>query len=78
MTARCDHCGRPERFNVLCPDCEQLVCETCGRVDCCCERATVCRWCGNPYDDHLAWRPPGAPVPRMPCTGLKAYFYPEE
>lgn len=32
----CDHCGKPERFNVLCPDCERLVCDGCGRVDCCC------------------------------------------
>jgi len=33
----CDHCGKPERFNVLCPECEDLVCEICGRVECCCD-----------------------------------------
>ena len=33
---RCDHCGKPERFCVLCPDCEALACELCGRVECCC------------------------------------------
>ena len=33
---RCDHCGRPERFNVLCAACEQLACSDCGRVKCCC------------------------------------------
>lgn len=79
MTARCDHCGKPERFNVLCAACEEATCETCGRVQCaCCCKPTVCRWCGETYDEHLNWRPAKAPVPRMPCTGLKAFFYPRE
>lgn len=34
----CDHCGKPERFNVLCPDCEALVCLECGCIECCCDR----------------------------------------
>lgn len=34
---RCDHCRKPESFNVLCPDCELLVCPGCGRVTCCCD-----------------------------------------
>jgi hypothetical protein len=33
---RCDHCGKPEAFNVLCPECEELACSECGRVECCC------------------------------------------
>lgn len=33
----CDHCGRPEKFNVLCPNCERFVCTDCGRVFCICE-----------------------------------------
>jgi hypothetical protein len=34
----CDHCGKPEKYNVLCGDCEQLVtCFNCGRVKCICE-----------------------------------------
>jgi hypothetical protein len=34
----CDHCGKAERFNVLCPDCEELACNECGRVECVCAR----------------------------------------
>jgi hypothetical protein len=33
---RCDHCGKPEPFNVLCSACEELACTDCGRVECCC------------------------------------------
>lgn len=36
LSQMCDHCGEPERFCVLCPDCEQLCCEDCGRVECVC------------------------------------------
>lgn len=32
----CDHCGKPEAFCVLCPDCEERACTSCGRVNCCC------------------------------------------
>jgi predicted Zn-ribbon and HTH transcriptional regulator len=32
----CDHCGKPERFCVLCAECEQLCCTECARVECCC------------------------------------------
>lgn len=32
----CDHCGKPEHFNVLCPECEELACSECGRVLCIC------------------------------------------
>ena len=32
----CDHCGKPEAFSVLCSDCEMLVCNECGRVECAC------------------------------------------
>lgn len=35
--SRCDHCGAPEPFGVLCAECEQLVCTDCGRVECCCK-----------------------------------------
>lgn len=79
MTARCDHCGEPERFNVLCPNCEAVVCETCGCVVCCCEDdRRLCVWCSKPYDAHLAWRAPDAPQPRMPCKGLRAHFLGEK
>lgn len=30
----CDYCGKPEEFNVLCPECERLVCVECGRPEC--------------------------------------------
>jgi hypothetical protein len=35
----CDHCGKPERFCVLCPDCERSCCTVCGRVECLCANA---------------------------------------
>lgn len=34
--SKCDNCGKPEAFNVLCPECEELCCNECGRVECCC------------------------------------------
>lgn len=33
----CDHCGTPEEFSILCPDCEAICCTDCGRVECCCD-----------------------------------------
>lgn len=38
----------------------------------------VCVWCGQRYEEHLDGRLPGAPVPRMPCLGLKVGFRPRE
>lgn len=35
--AACDHCGASPVLGVLCADCEELICEGCGRVECCCE-----------------------------------------
>lgn len=38
-----------------------------------------CRWCGKTRDEHLVARPRGAPVPRMPCLGLRhGYSEPPE
>lgn len=34
--SHCEHCGKVESFNVLCPACEELCCNECGRVDCVC------------------------------------------
>jgi hypothetical protein len=34
--ATCEHCGKPWKFTPLCGDCEQLVCQGCGRVKCSC------------------------------------------
>ena len=34
----------------------------------------LCRWCGKPRAEHLASRPDSAPVPRVPCLGLRAHF----
>jgi len=36
--------------------------------------AETCRFCGKTYEMHLDVRPPGSPIPRMPCLGLKAHF----
>lgn len=35
----------------------------------------ICRWCRKRYDQHVDSYGPTDPVPRMPCTGLKTYFY---
>lgn len=37
--------------------------------------AELCRWCGKTREQHVDSYPQGAPVPRMPCMGLKMYFY---
>lgn len=37
-----------------------------------------CRWCGKPYEQHLVSRPLDAPAPRMPCGGLRAFYWPED
>lgn len=34
-----------------------------------------CEWCGKTLAEHLDARAPDAPVPRMPCAGLKAFFF---
>jgi len=34
----------------------------------------TCRFCGKPREQHLTYRPAGAPVPRMPCLGLRARY----
>lgn len=34
----------------------------------------VCRLCGRTLAEHADARPDGAPVPRMPCLGLKSGF----
>lgn len=39
--------------------------------------STLCKWCGQTYADHLDSRPPGTLVPRVPCTGIKRYFFAE-
>lgn len=36
-----------------------------------------CRWCRRLYAQHVDNYGPGDPVPRMPCLGLKSYFYEE-
>lgn len=38
------------------------------------ERPALCFACGKPLSEHLDEHPPGAPVPRMMCLGLKAHF----
>ena len=38
---------------------------------------TICVWCGHPLWEHADTRPRGAPVPRMPCLGLKSGFVPQ-
>jgi len=38
----------------------------------------ACQWCGRARDMHLEHREPGAPVPRMPCQGLRAYYLEEQ
>jgi hypothetical protein len=62
VPATCDHCGEPEAFNVLCPDCEQLCCTSCGRVECCCETTAaddhVCPVCG---EDTYGYAPCACP-----------------
>lgn len=40
--------------------------------------AAKCKWCGKAYEQHLDGRPPDAPVPRMPCLGLKVNFLESE
>lgn len=35
---------------------------------------SLCMWCGKPLVAHAEHRPPGEPVPRMPCLGLQAFF----
>lgn len=37
-----------------------------------------CMFCGKSLEQHLASRPQGAPVPRMPCVGLKAFYLEEK
>jgi hypothetical protein len=49
----CDNCGKPEKFNVLCPDCEQLVCLVCGRVNCVCKNE---KNMADLTDDDEAWQ----------------------
>lgn len=34
-----------------------------------------CIWCGKVYIEHVYERAPGAPVPRMPCQGLRTRFF---
>ena len=38
----------------------------------------VCMWCGKPYEQHEISRPVDAPVPKMPCLGLKYGYYKRE
>lgn len=33
-----------------------------------------CMWCGETYEKHEGHRAAGAPVPKMPCLGLKSAF----
>lgn len=37
-----------------------------------------CRWCGKAFAEHRDRGSLGAPVPRMPCGLLKAFYYPKE
>jgi hypothetical protein len=34
-----------------------------------------CVWCGQSFGKHLDSRPKNAPVPRMPCLGLKSGYH---
>jgi hypothetical protein len=38
----------------------------------------ACRWCGKELDEHLVTRPANAPVPRMPCSGLRSFYLEEK
>lgn len=35
--SRCDNCGKPECFGVLCAECEELCCSECGYIGCGCD-----------------------------------------
>lgn len=37
-------------------------------------REEECFGCGDTYEEHVISRPKGAPVPRMPCLGLRENF----
>lgn len=37
----CAHCGKPEPFCMLCPECEARACVHCGRVGCECREPHV-------------------------------------